>query len=370
MSWDIIIGQNRIKNLIKKQIENNRLPHALLLYGPEGAGMDAVAIQLAKVLNCKNSKTDSCDVCDDCQKIDKLQHPNLHLVFPLPVGKNEQSDDSPYDKLSDEEITDVRQEIEKKSKNPYHKITIDKANFIKITSIREIRRITSMSIYGNGKKIVLILDADRMTDQAANALLKTLEEPIGDTILILTTINKDALLPTIISRCQQIRFDELTVDEIREALQLREKVDPQQSNIIARLANGNYNRALELLNSDLNEKRNEIINFLALILTNNSIKIGEEIERISKDYNRETIEQMLLLMKMWFRDVLVIKEGKEDIINLDQINRIKKFIELYNNIQLDKIFELLDSSLTLVRQNVYIHLIILSLVINLKKNIL
>lgn len=370
MSWEIVIGQKRTKNLIKRQLQLNRLPHALLLFGPEGVGMDATAIQLAKVLNCKNSTTDSCDICDDCRQIDRLQHPNLHLVFPLPVGKNEQSHDSPLDKLSDDEINDIREEIEKKAKNPYYKINIDKANSIKITSIREIKRNTSMSIHGKGKKVVIILDADKMTDQASNALLKTLEEPIGDTILILTTANKDALLPTIVSRCQQVRFDELNSDEISEALQKREKIDPQQSQIIARLANGNYVRALELLNSDLNEKRNEIINFLALILANNPLKIGEEVERISKDYDRETIEQILLLMKMWFRDVLVVMEGKEDIVNLDQINRIKKFIELYPKIKIEKIFELIDESLSLVKQNVYTHLIILSLVINLKKNII
>ncbi|RCK72062.1 MAG: DNA polymerase III delta prime subunit [Ignavibacteriae bacterium] len=370
MSWDVLIGQNRVKELIKKQLENKRIPHALLFYGPEGTGMDVAAIHLAKILNCRNSNYDSCDVCEDCKKLNSLQHPNIQLIFPLPVGKNEQSDDSPYDKLSDSEIKNVMSEIEKKSRNPYHKINIDRANFIKITSIREIRKKTSLSMFSEGKKVVIIFDADKMTEQAANALLKTLEEPVGDTIIILTTSNKDALLPTIISRCQSIRFDELTSDEISEALQKNENVDLQQSKIIARLANGSYSKALELINSDLNEKRDEVINFIALILTNNSLKIAQEIERISKDYDKDTIEQMLLLMKMWFRDALILKEGAQEIINLDQVNRIEKFINLYKNISFNEIFELLDASLSLLRKNVYIHLIIFSLVINLKRKIL
>lgn len=370
MSWDVLIGQNRVKEIIKKQLENQRLPHALLFYGPEGTGMDVAAIQLAKILNCKNAKLDSCDTCEDCLKVRTLQHPNIQLIFPLPVGKNEQPDDSPYDKLSDDELKDVMSEIEKKSNNPYHQINIDKANFIKITSIREIRKKTSLTIFSEGKKVVIIFDSDKMTDQAANALLKTLEEPIGDTVLILTTSNKDALLPTIISRCQSIRFDELTPEEISIALQQKENVDLQQSNIIARLANGSYSKALELVKSDLNERRDEAINFIAQILTNNPFKISQTIEKISKDYDRVAIEQMLLLMKMWFRDVLILKEGSQEIINLDQKSRIEKFINIYKTINFNEIFELLDTTLSLLRKNVYIHLIIFSLVINLKKKIL
>lgn len=373
MGWDILIGQKRAKALIRKQLEVGRLPHALLFYGHEGSGMDVAAIQLAKVLNCSKKDhniTDSCDNCEDCKRVDSLQHPNVYLVFPLPVGKNEQAEDSPLDKLENEDLQNILNEIGKKANNPYYKISIDKATYIKITSIREIRRRSSLSMFGKGKKVTIILDAEKMTDAAANALLKTLEEPTGDSIFILTTANKDALLPTIISRCQLIRFDELTDEEISNALQSRESIDIQRSYIIGKLANGNYTRALEMINSDLNEKRNIIVDFLALILTTNTIKIYETIEKIIKENSREELEQLISLIKLWFRDAFMIKEGCTDIINLDQKERLEKFTKLYVKIDFNELFKIIDTTLSLIKKNVYINLVIYSLVINLRRIIL
>src|SRR5690349_10336405 len=99
-SWDAIIGQARIKQVLRSAVSSNRLAHAYLFSGPEGTGKSAMAIELAKVMNCEKGGPDSCGRCPSCLKMQTLQHPNLHLVFPLPVGKNEKYGDDPYAKLS------------------------------------------------------------------------------------------------------------------------------------------------------------------------------------------------------------------------------------------------------------------------------
>jgi DNA polymerase III subunit delta' len=366
VSWDSIIGQKRVKQTIEKLLTQNRLPHAFLFYGPEGVGKDAAAIQLAKVLNCSLGNFDSCDQCSDCRKIDTLQHPNLNLVFTLPVGKNENSDDSPIEKLSPDELSAVQSEINCKSKNLYHNIVIDRANIIKITSIRDIRRKAKLSVYEKGKRVIIIMNADKMNEEASNALLKTLEEPLLNTLLILTTSNKDVLLPTIISRCQMVRFDELNEDEIEGALRSREHADNQQARIVSRLSNGSYSRALELMGPELNSKRTFVVDFLLVIITQSNYNISQHIEKLVKEYNRSEVEEFILLLQMWFRDAHAIRLGQEKIYNIDQIERLQKFVSKYPAIDFFEIFDLLEKSLLLLKKNVYIQLIFMMLTINLR----
>lgn len=370
MSWNDIIAQHRVKKKLHTSIELNRLPHALLFYGPEGVGKDAAAIQLAKVLNCKSGGTDSCDECTDCKQINMLQHQNLILVFALPVGKGEESSDSPIEKLSADDMANIYSQIEQKAKNLYHKIAIDKANTIKISSIRDIRRKTAMSVSGNGKRVILIMNAEDLGIEASNALLKTLEEPPRNTILILTSSNKDALLPTIVSRCQLIRFDELTENQIKEALIIRENVDEEKSNIISRLANGNYTSALEMINTDFFEKRNQLVDFLVLVLTSDTLKISQEVDRIIKSSSKPEIERFFLMLNVWFRDVKTMQEGADNIINTDLLSRLTKFLNRYPNGDFHKIFIAIEKSLSLIQKNVYIPLVFFRFIVTIRNILL
>ncbi len=366
MSWNNIIGQHRAKKIIQAVINNNRLPHALLFYGPEGVGKDAIAIQLAKILNCQVGKNDSCGDCPDCRKMETLQHPNLHLVFPLPVGKNEISDDSPTAKLSTEDVAQIQKQISEKAKNHYHKIIIERANIIKITSIRDIRKKSSLSVFQKGRKVFIILNAEKLNDQAANALLKTLEEPSGNSLIILTTSNKDSLLPTIISRCQLVRFEELTENEIKNALQINYNINEQQSTMVSKLSDGSFSKAIELINTDLNDQRIKLLEFLIIILSKNIRDISSEVDRISKEYNRQEVEQLLLLMQIWFRDTLALSNGSDSLLNIDLRSRLDKFVARYPDIDYFEILNSIDQSLSLLKKNVYIPLIMFVLVIKLR----
>ena len=134
----------------------------------------------------------------------------------------------------------------RKQKIHIKRIEIAKANFIKINSVRDIKREAAMSRIEEGKKIIIIFNADMMNAEASNSLLKTLEEPLPGTILLLTTSAKDQLLPTIISRCQLIKCDLLSDDEIETALIARDSVDESIARLVAQLANGSYSNARQL----------------------------------------------------------------------------------------------------------------------------
>ncbi len=177
MSWNTIIGQQRVKNQIESIIEQDRLAHAYLFTGPDGVGKDATALALATIVNCEKPKGDSCGKCASCLQASALQHPNIHLIFALPTGKGETSDDSPIEKLANDDITAIQEQLELKRNNPYHDIVIPRANNIKVNSVREMRKQSSMSSLSKGKKVFILLDAENLRDESANALLKTLEEP-------------------------------------------------------------------------------------------------------------------------------------------------------------------------------------------------
>ncbi|MGA2622447.1 MAG: DNA polymerase III subunit [Bacteroidota bacterium] len=370
MAWKSVIGQERVKDLLISSLRQNRLAHAYLFSGPGGVGKDALAIELAKVLNCENAVFEACDTCSNCVKFQSLQHPNIHLIFSLPVGKNEVSGDPPLEKLTDEQISTVKEQLALKAQNLYHDIVVPKATTIKVNSIREIRRTLSLRSFGKGKSVSIIMDADQLNDESSNALLKTLEEPHENNLLILTTARPDYLLPTIVSRCQQVRFDILRNEEIQDALVRRKQLDASRAAIIAQLANGSYARALELISTSLLELRNEAVEFLRSALHRKREDFLQAIDNIVTGSNRPEIEQFLYLLQSWLRDTMAAREGSGRVVNIDNLDALKKFVDHYPEIDDVAVARLIQRAISLLNKNVYIPLILLNLGIELRKLIL
>ena len=109
MSWSSIVGQERVKTLLKRSLESGQVAHAYLFYGPEGVGKDALAIEFAKTLNCRAGGQEACGVCPQCQRMESFQHPNIRFVFALPVGKNEKNGDDPINVLTEAQVGEVRE---------------------------------------------------------------------------------------------------------------------------------------------------------------------------------------------------------------------------------------------------------------------
>ncbi len=370
MSWNTVIGQQRAKEILRQALKNQRLAHAYLFSGPRGTGKDAMAIELAKVLNCERDNQDACGECSGCLKFGQLAHPNVKLVFALPVGKNEKYGDSPVAKLSDEDIGFLREEIQQKARQPYHRITLPKANNIKINSIREIRKESSLTAFEGGKKVFIIIEAENLSDESANALLKTLEEPQEDTLLILTTSQPDNLLPTIISRCQHIRFGPLTVEEISSALQQRETIEPARAEFIAQLSHGSYSRALELTSTTLEERYAEAVEFLRTALYKPRQELYRLTDEIIAENERGDMEEFLGLLQSWFHAAMVLRENDVLQSPFDDGESLRKFIEHHPSVDYSALFTATERSISLLNKNVYIPLILLNLAVDLRKIIL
>lgn len=369
MSWDFVVGQRRQKMLLRNALLSGRLAHAYLFYGPEGVGKDAAAIEFGKAVNCEAGTGEACDRCSSCRPFNSLQHPNLKLVFAMPVGKSEKSDDSPVAKLSTEDLENVREQLRLKALNRYHRIAVPKATTIKVNSIRELKRESSLTAFTRGKKVMIIVDAENMNDEASNSLLKTLEEPTEDTLLILTTSARDHLLPTIISRCQPVRFDLLSEDEIAKELCLHHKVDEPHAQLISRLAHGSMSRAIELLKEDLQEQREKVVDFLRALHSGEVLQVSQFLDQLMRTFGSDRLqcERFLELLQFWLRDALCVSEGHTLVINVDQQESIERFVRAVAGANFPSLLTLVERSISLLNKNVYIPLILQGLSINLMK---
>jgi DNA polymerase-3 subunit delta' len=368
MGWDRVIGQHRVKELLRRVVSSGTIAHAHLFWGGEGVGKDAMAIEFARAMNCLENNVDPCGTCASCRKIDLLQHPNLDLVFALPIGKNEQSGDDPIGSLSDDQLNAVKEQLRLKAENPYHHIAVPKANFIKINSVRNLRREAALSAFEGGKRVFIISNAEEMNAESSNSLLKTLEEPSSDSIFILTTAQKEQLLPTILSRCQSLQFDPLSEEELQEALTARNGIEKNQASLIARLAHGSYTAALDLLSVDMVEQRQEAVQFLRLILGAQKIPIAQEIERIAALGNRPAVERWMKLLGVWLRDALILREqGEEGLLNLDHLKDLTSFNHKFPHAKLAQALERVEASIALVGKNGYLPLVVTGLAIDLKR---
>jgi DNA polymerase-3 subunit delta' len=367
--WPSVIGQERVKRTLLAAVRARRLPHALLFTGSEGVGKDAMALELARVLHCARGGEEACGACASCRAMAKMQHPDLRLIVALPRGTGETKDDGPLDRLSASDLETVREWLARKASDPYIRVALPRATGIKVNSIRELRREAATGSSDGKQRVFLVSQADQMNDESANMLLKTLEEPSGPCVLILTTARRDALLPTIRSRCQEIRFDPLREEEIRDALVARGAAEPGPATLAARLANGSYTHALELLGDDLQEERREAVAFLRHLLGQQVHPLGKDIDRLADAKDRDLVGRFLVLLLVWFRDALAVRHGGT-IINVDQQEDLERFVSRFPAADFREAMGQVESALSLLDRNVYIKLVLLQLAVRLKTIIL
>ena len=366
MSWDRVIGQSRVKNLLKQILASGRIPGAFLFEGPDGVGKDAMAIELAKTLNCEKGGVEPCEECPSCRQTNVLQHPNIRLVFPLPRGESETKDDGPLDRLDEKAMKNVREEIVLKAQDPYHRISVPRAQVIKISSIREVIREDSLSLYQHGKRVVIVMQAEEVGTESANALLKVLEEPNQGTVFVLTTSKRSSLLPTIVSRCQSLRFDLLSEDEIAGALISRHSLASADAKLKARLAAGSYSKAVELLETDTMEIRDEALNMLRDVAVRNYAQISIRAKKAleSKDFPR--LETLLKMLQIWLRDAAIVHFGtREQVINQDRVDTLEKMASSFEAAHLVEAANSVDESIRQLYGNVNLGLLFVNLLLNL-----
>ncbi|MBS1492538.1 MAG: AAA family ATPase [Bacteroidetes bacterium] len=370
--WSNLIGQERVKNIFKSILASDRISHAYIFYGKPGVGKDAAAIEFAKYLNCENRDPEKgpCDVCKNCKDIQSLKSMLLKFITALPTGKDD-DENSVLQSLEKADYESYLSEIESKSENPYHKISLEKANFIRISSIREIKDLIYLTGAENRTKVFLISDADNMNPQSANALLKILEEPPKNSLLILTTSKLNSLLPTIIGRCQKIHFDSISKSNLVKYIKdLKPELGETQLNFYSELADGSVSKAQSILEGNYDELRKKVLVLLRNLVTMNTIKAGFDIDFITGKKDKERVRQFLILMQIWIRDVLYKRSGAEElIINKDELDSISKFAMRYDSDYFD-IINLLENSINDIDYNVNLELMLFNLFVKIRELIL
>jgi DNA polymerase-3 subunit delta' len=380
--WNNIIGQERVKNKLRSIHHDGRIAHAYLFHGNEGVGKDAAAIEFAKLLNCTNIENDgSCDRCDSCKKISSFKSEYFHFICALPSGRSEQTNSDPLEKLAPSDYEAYLEQLSLKAENPYHHVNIPDANNIRINSIRDLVNRIYFSAGKNYKKVFLISEAEKMKQEAANALLKVLEEPPKNSVIILTTSKPNSLPPTVIGRCQNIYFEPLSAQQITDKIKdtLRKKNDAEahpekEIMLAAKLSSGSYTRAVELLNLGIIEMREQAISFLIALLKDNSSEIVTIIRSLTDRNNKEKTKYFLHFLDIWFRDLMIIKYSDEKkftpvISNEDIADRLGRFNSNYPETDIFSIINGIEESEKLITQNVQLALILLNLAFKLRKYI-
>jgi DNA polymerase-3 subunit delta' len=363
MAWTSILDQERVVETLRRALAQDRVAHAYLFHGPDGVGKRAVALEMARALECPEQPDEACGECPTCRKTRRMVHPDVHVHLPHPWSDEADRDDE-----------DIGKRIQRMGENPYAAIdfvqrpsladpseTSNKQALYRIDQVRQ-DLIQPMSLAkGEGQyKVNILTDVEKMREEAANAFLKLLEEPPPQTIFLLTTSRPEQLLPTIVSRCQRLRFDPLTPEAIERALVDREEMAPDAAAMLARMADGSYSRALELArNEALMASRELVLDYFRAAYTQKVDALDGCIQEITNK-GREQVKTVLRLMLRWVRDLMLYRSLGDDapVVNVDQTEAIARFCGNLPDADLQGMVGLVEEAMHLAERNVRLSLVL------------
>jgi DNA polymerase-3 subunit delta' len=312
-------GHPEIQQKILSSFHQNRLSHAFLFHGPEGCGKDAFAIAVAQYINCSQPDGQMDRTSPQYLKIAHLQHPDVKFIFSTPARSNVKEED-------------ILEALREKAKNPYRRVIFSGKNtFIGIDTVRELKYEARYKLYEGRKKVFIISEAENMRVEAANALLKLLEEPPDNLMLVLTTSNVHKILPTIRSRCQLLRFSQLPEEKIQSLVtQYADRVDALTLPLIIRLSGFNIKRTFDFLERDVLSLRDQAIDLLRrIVLIHRAQELMQIVEPIAAKKDREEARLLLWLLLLWFQDILHLQkldEKGQTLFNKDKKEVLEKFL--------------------------------------------
>ncbi len=358
MAFDQVIGQKRIKEILVSSLRRQRIAHAYLFHGMKGVGKDAAAIALAKSLLCREKTQGGCGVCPDCTKMMNLESPTFHFILPVPRRPKNMKEAVYNDML----LQRAKQHLQ----DPYRESEVmdemTKLPVIGIDQVRAMKREVILKTSGGSRRIFLVSQADRMTLQAANSILKLLEEPPEGTVLILTTSSPGDLLLTIQSRCHALRFDPVPEDEIAAALVQRWQIAPNQAKSLARLSGGSVQRALAWLDDAYETRRDAALDFLERTLNPDPIKRIEGAALVQSGVEKPLVMQILQMLYVCLGDMFYLRSGFRDkVSNADRVDRLEAIIRLYPAFNAQEGMQSTQRSIAFMEKNVYLPLVIHSL---------
>jgi DNA polymerase-3 subunit delta' len=280
MAFAEIIGQEKSLALLRAALANNRLHHAYLFSGPEGVGKRTTALALAMALHCVQGRGDACGRCIDCARIRNRNHPDIREIEPLP-GKKE----------------------------------------ITIQQIREMEKDLQFRSFSGGRKVAILDPAVLLNQPSQNALLKTLEEPPKDSLLILIASSAGALLPTLRSRCLRLSFGPVPREALTDFLSSIKGLSIEEAQLLAAVSMGSPGVALAIHESESREVRREWGRRLAALSPGDYRGAMTLAEALASD--REGSLEFLRWVQSWYRDLLTQRLGQQDLVNLDLLPELQ-----------------------------------------------
>lgn len=281
--WNKILGHEFPKGFLRSSLVKGRVGHAYAFVGPKGVGKATTALVFAQALLCDAATEpgEPCGACRTCGRIERGAHPDVHTLRPEGAS-------------------------------------------IGIEQVRALQNVLSLKPYEAARKVAIIDDAETMTVASQNSLLKVLEEPPGDTVIIVVATNVSALLPTIRSRCQTLRFQPNALSDVVGRLE-EQGVPQDRARLIAAIAEGRIGVALEMAVGDVVALRDRVATWIDELAPGGAglrsvIRIGQALED-----EKERVGDYLNLMFLWLRDLVLLKEGAgEAIANQDAKDRLER----------------------------------------------
>ena len=321
MFFSKVLGQEHIKNHLIQSTNHGRVPHAQLFVGPEGSGTLLMAIAYAQYLLCKKENQSSAETSEvNKSKFLNLSHPDLHFAFP--VATNDKIKSHPVSNHFMEEWRELLKEQPYGNLfDWYKKIGVDnKQGQIGVDEAQDIVKSLSLKAYEGGFKVMIIWMPEKLNTAAANKLLKLIEEPPNNTVFILVSEDEEQILSTIKSRCQVLHFPPLAEEVIKNALIKQYQLEESVALKIAHQADGNYNKACDLVYRDSEDLQFEewFVFWIrsAFKAKGNKSAIHDLItwsDDISKT-GRETQKQFLQFCLNLFRQALLLNYGANNLV--------------------------------------------------------
>ena len=299
--FDNFIGNDRIKQVFKRLIKTERVPHSLLFAGESGVGKKQLAFELAKSFLCQTPQDfESCGVCAACRRASKFN-------FPKP------DDRDAHKKMIFSDHADLGLVI------PYNRNIL-------VDAIRDLEKEANFRPFEAKARFFIIEEADKMNDAASNALLKTLEEPPATSYIFLITSRPDSLLQTIRSRCQTIRFAPVEAKKIEDHLLSTQKFSPADAALLAKISRGSVGRALETDLQTFKNGREAMLKVLeSLFFREDRAALLQAGEEMSDAKYKDEFETRLEILQTLIHDVWSLDLGKDDLINADIRADLEKF---------------------------------------------
>lgn len=315
MCGDQLLGHERARSFLARAAAEGTLAPAYLFTGPPRIGKKLVALTFARALLCREEGGVPCGTCSSCRKADLGVHPDLRLLEPqVNTGRST-------------------------------------ARSIKIEHIREMQRAVSLKAHEGNRKIVLIDDAEFLTEQAGNALLKILEEPPDDTVFLLVSSSLNALLPTIVSRCQIVPFSPLPEDQVARIVAETQDLEADAARLLAALSRGRVGQALELSAAPREEYLALAFSLLTRRPEEGFAQAHSRLQNLGKE--RRDLEAFLEFFLLLSRDLLVLKSGagEEFVVNRDQVAEMNRARSRLSPAALGRIAAMIAEALGQLRGN-------------------